>query len=341
MQVEKLKRYEKLKFLGEGQFATVYQARDRETGGIVAVKKIKYGNRTEAADGINRTALREVKLLLELKHPNIITLVDVFGHGSNISLVYDFMDTDLEEIIRDRESIVLTQANIKAYMIMILTGCEYLHANWILHRDMKPNNLLIDERGILKIGDFGLAKFYGSPNRELTHQVVTRWYRPPELLFGARIYATGVDMWAVGCIFAELLRREPLLPGDSDLGQLMKIFEVFGTPTPDNWPNAGILPDYVEFKPVQSVPLKAIFTAATPDVIALLEKMLTLNPAKRYTASEALQMDYFRTHPAPTPNFELPLPKSKLESIKAKSEALAKRKLSDETNAALRKKLQF
>ena len=348
MQTEKFKRYEKLNFLGEGQFATVYKARDTETGVIVAIKKIKYGNRIEAADGINRTALREIKLLKEIRHPNIIGLVDVFGHGSNISLVYDFMVTDLEEVIRDRESIVLSQSHIKAYMIMMLCGLEYLHTNWILHRDLKPNNLLLDERGVLKIGDFGLAKFYGSPNRGMTHQVVTRWYRAPELLFGSKMYSTGIDMWAVGCIFAELLRRDPLLPGETDLNQLVRIFDIFGTPNKNNWPNAESLPDFVEFNTTYPKPLKVIFSAATPDIIFVLENMLQLNPNRRCTCKEALAMPYFSNAPGPTPCEELPMPASVMERIKNKSDAMEgisrisalKRKPSEEV-VGLKKKLNF
>ena len=223
--VPKLSRYEKISFLGEGQFATVYKAKDVVTGNIVAVKKIKLGSRSEAKDGINRTALREIKLLQEIQHDNIINLSDVFGHKSNVSLVMDFMDTDLEVIIKDN-SIVLTPANIKSYILQTLLGLEYLHSKWILHRDLKPNNLLMNSNGILKIADFGLAKFYGSPNRQYTHMVVTRWYRAPELLFGARNYGTGVDVWAVGCILAELLLRIPFVAGDTDLDQLGKIFQV-------------------------------------------------------------------------------------------------------------------
>ena len=162
----------------------------------------------------------------EIQHDNIINLSDVFGHKSNVSLVMDFMDTDLEVIIKDN-SIVLTPANIKSYILQTLLGLEYLHSKWILHRDLKPNNLLMNSNGILKIADFGLAKFYGSPNRQYTHMVVTRWYRAPELLFGARNYGTGVDVWAVGCILAELLLRIPFVAGDTDLDQLGKIFQVW------------------------------------------------------------------------------------------------------------------
>lgn len=343
MAEDKLKRYEKIEFLGEGQFATVYKARDLLNGDkIVAVKKIKIGSRAEAKDGINRTALREIKLLQELSHPNIIGLLDVFGHKSNISLVFDFMDTDLEVIVKDT-TIVLTPSNIKAYVLMTLQGLEYLHINWILHRDLKPNNLLIDRQGILKIADFGLAKFFGSPNRVYTHQVVTRWYRAPELLFGARIYGTGVDMWAVGCILAELLLRVPFFPGDSDLDQLTKIFLVMGTPNEDRWPGLKALPDYVQFKQFPSIPLNNIFTAVSDDLISLLSKMLAVNPLERCSCTQALKMPYFSNKPAPSPGSQLPLPSS-LQTKKTESEeskASLKRKLSSADGGNLAKRLLF
>ncbi|KAK6643978.1 Cyclin-Dependent Kinase 7 [Polyplax serrata] len=324
---DKLKRYEKIEFLGEGQFATVYKAKDIETDAIVAVKKIKIGSRIEAKDGINRTALREIKILQELKHPNIIGLLDVFGHRSNVSLVFDFMDTDLEIIVKDT-NIVLTPSNIKAYILMTLQGLEYMHNNWFLHRDLKPNNLLVNSEGILKLGDFGLAKFYGSPNRIYTHQVVTRWYRSPELLFGARIYGVGVDMWAVGCILAELLLRVPFLQGESDLDQLTKIFQVLGTPTEETWPGMKGLPDFIQFKPSVGTPFRDIFTAATNDLLDLLSKLLAMCPSERCTASEALQMEYFRNKPYPTPGCQLPLPTS-IRSRKQEERHTLKRKLMD------------
>uniref|UniRef100_A0A8C1VSN0 Cyclin-dependent kinase 7 n=1 Tax=Cyprinus carpio TaxID=7962 RepID=A0A8C1VSN0_CYPCA len=278
------KRYEKLDFLGEGQFATVYKARDKTTNTIVAIKKIKVGHRTEAKDGINRTALREIKLLQELTHPNIIGLLDAFGHKSNISLVFDFMETDLE--------------------------------------DLKPNNLLLDENGVLKLADFGLAKAFGSPNRVYTHQVVTRWYRAPELLFGARMYGVGVDMWAVGCILAELLLRVPFLAGDSDLDQLTKIFEALGTPTEETWPGMSSLPDYVSFKLFPGTPLEHIFSAAGDDLLELLKGLFTFNPCTRATASQALKMKYFSSRPGPTPGPQLPRPNSSTEALKEKENLL-------------------
>ncbi|KAG8516128.1 Cyclin-dependent kinase 7, partial [Galemys pyrenaicus] len=275
------KRYEKLDFLGEGQFATVYKARDKNTNQIVAIKKIKLGHRSEAKDGINRTALREIKLLQELSHPNIIGLLDAFGHKSNISLVFDFMETDLE--------------------------------------DLKPNNLLLDENGVLKLADFGLAKSFGSPNRIYTHQVVTRWYRAPELLFGARMYGVGVDMWAVGCILAELLLRVPFLPGDSDLDQLTRIFETLGTPTEEQWPDMCSLPDFVTFKSFPGIPLQHIFSAAGDDLLDLIQGLFLFNPCTRITAAQALKTKYFSNRPGPTPGCQLPRPNCPVETLKEQS----------------------
>uniref|UniRef100_A0A4W3JPN1 Cyclin-dependent kinase 7 n=1 Tax=Callorhinchus milii TaxID=7868 RepID=A0A4W3JPN1_CALMI len=285
------KRYEKLDFLGEGQFATVYKAKDKITNNIVAIKKVS----------INRTALREIKLLQELSHPNIIGLLDAFGHKSNISLVFDFMETDLE--------------------------------------DLKPNNLLIDENGILKLADFGLAKSFGSPNRVYTHQVVTRWYRSPELLFGARMYGVGVDMWAVGCILAELLLRTPFLPGDSDLDQLTKIFEALGTPTEDLWPSMTNLPDYVSFKSFPGTPLEHIFSAAGDDLLEILQDLFTFNPSTRITASQALKNRYFSNRPGPTPGPQLPRPNAPTETLKEQDvKAAIKRKRTENTETGIVKK---
>lgn len=337
--MNKLKRYEKIEFLGEGQFATVYKAKDVETDNIVAVKKIKIGSRQEAQDGINRTALREIKLLQELHHKNLIGLLDVFGHMSNVSLVFDFMDTDLEVIIKDN-TIILTTANVKSYILQTLQGLEYLHLNWILHRDLKPNNLLVNAAGVLKIGDFGLAKLYGSPNRINTHQVVTRWYRAPELLFGAKQYSTCIDMWAVGCILAELLLRVPLFPGESDLDQLTKIFGVFGNPTEENWPGLKTLSDYIEFKPFTPIPLKNIFTAAGDDLLDILEGLLVLNPIKRKECSECLQMPFFSNKPAPTVGSKLPLPQN-IRKTKDDKPSLKRKLLDAAEGGTLSKRLFF
>jgi len=338
---EKLKRYEKIVFLGEGQFATVYKARDTKTNNIVAVKKIKLGSRLEARDGINRTALREIKIMQEIHHENLLSLQDVFGYKSDVSLVFDFMDTDLEVIIRDTDNIVLTPSNIKSYMIQTLQGLEFLHKHWVLHRDIKPNNLLVNSQGVLKVADFGLARFFGSPNRPYSHQVVTRWYRCPELLFGARHYGTGVDTWSVGCVLAELLKRQAYFPGESDIQQLTCIFTALGTPDFDSWPGMDQLPDYIAFKPMPGNTLKELFPAAQADLLQVLEGLLAINPLKRLDCTQTLQLPYFSNNPPPTPGPLLPLP----PSIKKAEdpEKRLKRKLVEASGVpnTIKKRLQY
>ncbi|CAK5053580.1 unnamed protein product [Meloidogyne enterolobii] len=265
-------KYEKIKHLGEGQFANVYQAKDLYTGKIVAIKKIKLGSRHEARDGINRTAIREIKLLTELYHDNVIALLDVIGHRTSIQLVFDFMETDLE--------------------------------------DLKPNNLLMNLNGRIKIADFGLARYFGSPTRIYTHQVVTRWYRAPELLYGARAYGVGVDTWAMGCIIAELLLRVPIFPGESDLDQLVKIYNVLGMPTEETWPGLTSLPDYIQLQNCgQGYELKNVFPAASDDLLELIFGCLLFDPLKRLTATQALHSQYFKSLPYACDDSELPIVK--------------------------------
>lgn len=198
----------------------------------------------------------------------------------------------------------------------------------------------MNTNGVLKIGDFGLAKFYGSPNRVYTHQVVTRWYRCPELLFGARLYGTGVDIWAIGCILAELLLRIPFLPGDSDLDQLTKIFQALGTPTEEKWAGLKLLPDYISFKHFPGTPLKDIFTAAPDDLLQLIERLLALYPMDRCTCTEALQMPYFTNKPTATVGPKLPMPSSYMLNGEEKKPNL-KRKTENDLGNIPKKKLQF
>jgi cyclin-dependent kinase 7 len=295
-------RYERGAILGEGTFGIVHAAVQKSTQRRVAIKQFKRG---KFKDGVEFTALREVKLQAELKHPNVVELLDVFVHNDTMNVVFEILPNNLDNVIKDK-SIVLTQADIKAYMKMLLEGLAYCHDHYVLHRDLKPENLLIGPDGQVKIGDFGLARIYGSPNRNMTSMVCTIWYRPPELLFGAREYSGSVDMWGVGCIFAELMLRMPYLTGMNEIDQLGKIFHALGTPTEDAWPGMASLPNYIEFTANTAPPLSAIFSAASEDALDLLAKLLKYNPAERPTAEEALQHPYFTTAPAPTPVEKLP-----------------------------------
>ncbi|KAJ1262740.1 hypothetical protein BS78_09G133200 [Paspalum vaginatum] len=304
-------RYLKGEKLGEGTYGIVFKAIDTKTENTVAIKKILIGK--DSKEGVNFTALREIKLLKELKDPNIIELIDCFPHKKNLHLVFEFMETDLEAVIKDK-TIRLTPADIKSYVQMMLKGLAFCHKKWVLHRDMKPNNLLIGADGQLKLADFGLARMFGSPGRNFTHQVFARWYRAPELLFGSKQYGSGVDIWAAGCIFAELLNRKPFLQGSSDIDQIGKIFASLGTPKSSQWPDMVYLPDYVEYQYVAPTPLRTLFPSASDDALDLLSKMFAYDPKARITAQQALEHRYFSTLPAPTIPSQLPRPRRKGES---------------------------
>ncbi|KAK4775496.1 hypothetical protein SAY87_023457 [Trapa incisa] len=314
-------RYLKREKLGEGTYGVVYKAIDTKTGQVVAIKKIRIGKQKE---GVNFTALREIKLLKELKDPNIIELIDAFPHKGNLHLVFEFMETDLEAVIRD-SNIFLSPADIKSYLQMTLKGLAVCHKKWVLHRDMKPNNLLIGSNGQLKLADFGLARIFGSPERRFTPQVFASWYRAPELLYGAKQYGPSVDVWAAGCIFAELLLRRPFLQGSSDIDQLGKIFAAFGTPTSSQWPDLVCLPDYVEYQYVPAPQLRSLFPMASDDTLDLLSKMFTYDPKSRISAQQALEHRYFTSAPLPTNPDKLPRPAAKREPVNPRVSEISSR----------------
>ncbi|KAF2068451.1 hypothetical protein CYY_010221, partial [Polysphondylium violaceum] len=237
-------------------------------------------------------------------------LLDVFVHKSNIYLVFELMQWDLQQVIEDR-SVILKPGDIKSYMKMLFQGVNACHKNWILHRDLKPNNLLMSSDGVLKLADFGLARQYGSPNKVFSPQAVTIWYRAPELLFGAKSYGPSVDMWSIGCIFAELMLRTAYLPGNNEIDQLRKINSALGTITESNWPGVTCLPNYIRFTEHPATPFKQLFTAANDEAIDLLTKLLTYHPLSRISAEEALRHPYFTTGPKATDPKDLPVPLSK------------------------------
>ncbi|KAF6123561.1 cyclin dependent kinase 20 [Phyllostomus discolor] len=228
--------------IGEGAHGIVFKAKHVETGEIVALKKVAL-RRLE--DGIPNQALREIKALQEIgDNQYVVQLKAVFPHGAGFVLAFEFMLSDLAEVVRHTQR-PLAQAQVKSYLQMLLKGVSFCHANNIVHRDLKPANLLISSSGQLKIADFGLARVFSPDGSRLyTHQVATRWYRAPELLYGARQYDQGVDLWAVGCILGELLNGSPLFPGENDIEQLCCVLRILGTPSPQLWPEITELPDY-------------------------------------------------------------------------------------------------
>ena len=300
-------RYIKGAALGEGTFGVVTKAEDTVTHKIVAIKKIRLGKYKE---GVNFTAIREIKLLQELRHPHVIELVDCFPHKRNLNLVFECCESDLEAVIKDK-FLPFGTPEIKSYMQMTLRAVAYCHETWVLHRDLKPNNLLIAPNGALKLADFGLARVFGSPNRKFTHQVFARWYRAPELLLGSKVYGPGVDNWAVGCVFAELMLRKPFFPGSSDIDQLGRIYQGLGTPTEATWPGHKTLPDYMEFSKQAAPDLRQTFPNAPPDALDLLKKLMAFDPNRRVSAAEALRHEYFTTPPLATPFPDLPKPTQK------------------------------
>eukprot|EP01009_Symbiontida_sp_KSa7_P007166 NODE_381_length_1002_cov_549.683106_g296_i0.p1 GENE.NODE_381_length_1002_cov_549.683106_g296_i0~~NODE_381_length_1002_cov_549.683106_g296_i0.p1 ORF type:complete len:304 (-),score=49.35 NODE_381_length_1002_cov_549.683106_g296_i0:89-973(-) len=257
--------------------------------------------------------IREVKILNEIRHAHIIGLLDTFVHRGALHMVYDFMDGDLARLLKAPSE--LSAGDIKAFLGMLLRAVHACHSAWILHRDIKPENILMSATGDYKLCDFGLAKYYAEDSiKAFSPGAVTRWYRPPELLFGARQYGTHVDMWSVGCIFAEFFLRRALFPGDTELDVLALIFGLFGAPSEGSWPGVTELPNYIAFRDIEPAkpPAKALkwmLGNASDAALSLMSEMLALNPNKRISAEQALLHSYFSLDPAATPGDRLPRPK--------------------------------
>lgn len=310
---ETRQRYVKDQKIGEGTYAVVYLGHVKsDTESKVAIKKIKV--QTEYRDGLAMDAIREVKFLQELSHPNIIALHAVFSSkNQNLNLVLEYLPRgDLEMLIRDSQNISYGTAEIKAWMGMLGRGVWFCHENFVLHRDIKPNNLLIAADGDVKLADFGLARSFADPYRGMTSNVITRWYRPPELLFGARSYSGTVDVWSMGMVFAELILRVPFVAGITDMNQLELICQAIGTPTEANWPGVSKLEGYLKFDSSKLEPVHGrdfymkTFATAGPLGVDLLMTMLVLDPRKRSTARQVLEHKWWTSAPRPTPKEELP-----------------------------------
>lgn len=319
-----ISQFEVLQKLGEGTFGEVYKAKSIRTGSVVALKKILLHNEK---DGFPITALREIKLLKVLSHPNVLKLEEMAverfkGEGRKKATMYmvtPYMDHDLAGLL-ENPNVQFTEPQIKCYMLQLLEGLRYIHDNHILHRDMKAANLLINNYGILQIADFGLARHYdenvpqpgqgnGEAKRDYTTLVVTRWYRPPELLLQLRRYTPAIDMWGVGCVFGEMFKGKPILAGNSDINQAHIIFDLVGSPNEDNMPGWSSLPGCEGVKSFGNKPgnLAQVFREIRPSAVSLLSELLKLDWRRRINAIDALRHPYFREEPFPAKPESLPV----------------------------------
>ncbi|KAK0306538.1 hypothetical protein LTR57_005100 [Friedmanniomyces endolithicus] len=353
-------RFDLLNHIEEGSYGFVSRAREVTTGEVVAVKKLKLDPTRDA--GFPVTALREIQCLYAAKsHRHIVDLREVVcGEQENPSdtyLVMEFLEHDLKTLQEEMEEPFLP-SEIKTLLLQLSSAVAFLHDHWILHRDLKTSNILLNNRGEIKLADFGMARFVGDPApANLTQLVVTLWYRAPELLLGAKDYNGSIDIWSLGCIFGELLTKQPLFQGKNEVEQLSKvshssspdthtstglertryvypsidddtqIFSLCGLPSEDTWPafkrlpNAGSLRLPPASKASQGSIIRSKFSTLTNAGVALLNDLLSLNPAARPTAKGILEHAYFREDPRPKPTAMFPTFPSKAGQEKRRRHA--------------------
>ncbi|RWS03433.1 cyclin-dependent kinase 17-like protein, partial [Dinothrombium tinctorium] len=288
----KMETYIKLDKLGEGTYATVFKGKSRLTDNLVALKEIKL----EHEEGTPCTAIREVSLLRDLKHNNIVTLHDIIHTEKTLTLVVEYLEKDLKQYMEDCSSI-LSMNNVKIFLFQLLRGLSYCHRRRILHRDLKPQNLLINDRGELKLADFGLARAKSVPTKTYSNEVVTLWYRPPDVLLGSTEYTTAIDMWGVGCIFFEMSSGWPLFPGSTVEDELHLIFRTLGTPTEETWPGITKNHEFLSYKFPHYYPEPLVNRVPRLDNegLDLLKSFLKFEPRNRITASQAMKHNYFNS----------------------------------------------
>ncbi|KAG0227585.1 cyclin-dependent protein kinase [Mortierella sp. GBA43] len=319
-------KYDILGFISSGTYGRVYKAKskNKDDGKEYAIKKFKPDKEGEAATyvGISQSACREIALCRELHHENIVGLQEVLLEDKSIHMVFEYAEHDLLQIIGSYSHQPLKRIppyTIKSFLWQLLNGVAYLHANWVMHRDLKPANILVTASGVVKVGDLGLARLFYKPLQPLFNGdkvVVTIWYRAPELLLGSRHYTKAIDIWAIGCIFAELITLRPIFKGEEakvenkktvpfQKNQLQKIFEVLGFPTKERWPTIEQQPEYSNLiPPRQPMPngLRGLYQEwhlKSEQGYNLLAAMLEYDPLKRITAEEALNHPYFQEDPKP------------------------------------------
>ena len=297
-------KYHKLELLGEGTYGKVYKARCTVTSQLVAIKRLF--NTSDEGEGLSATTLREIAILKEIKHENIIALRDVLFHPPKLTLVFELCDCDLKKQMRSQ----LGSETIRSYAYQMLKGIECMHKQQIVHRDLKPQNILVcDEGKTIKICDFGLARVEGIPIKKYSHEAVTLWYRPPDVILGSSNYGLGVDIWSAGCIIAEMLGGEAIFNGKNECEQLHKMFTLLGRPTAEDYPNMAKFPEMKKFqneaqcmmdesigrvpKLEEWVTTHRVRERGGEEAVELLRGMLQYNPRTRWTATKCLEHAYF------------------------------------------------
>ncbi|KAJ7068303.1 Pkinase-domain-containing protein [Mycena amicta] len=291
--------YAIMNHVGEGTFGKVYKAQNTITRVFVALKRIRMESEKE---GFPVTAMREIKLLQSLRHENVVRLFEMMVSNGSVYMVFEYMEHDLTGILSQNQ-FSFTDAHLKSLCRQMLAGLAYLHHKGVIHRDIKGSNILINNRGELKLADFGLARFYQKRRRsDYTNRVITLWYRPPELLLGATVYGPEVDMWSAGCIMLELFTKKPVFQGNDEIHQLDTIYRVIGTPTVDRWPEVANLPWYELVKPREVIPnhFREMFRKwMSQAALDLAERLLFYDPVARATAVQALEAPYFTQEEPP------------------------------------------
>ncbi|XP_068615661.1 serine/threonine-protein kinase MAK-like [Brachionichthys hirsutus] len=286
-----MNRYTTLKQLGDGTYGSVLMGRSKESGELVAIKRMKrkFYSWEECMD------LREVKSLKKLNHANVVKLKEVIRENDHLYFVFEYMKENLYQLMKDRENKMFSENEIRNIMFQVLSGLVFVHKHGFFHRDMKPENLLCMGPELIKIADFGLAREIRS-KPPYTDYVSTRWYRAPEVLLRSSTYSSPIDLWAVGCIMAELYTLRPLFPGNSEVDEIFKICQVLGTVKKMDWPEGHQLASAMNFRFPQCVPthLKTLIPNASNEAIALMKDLLQWDPKKRPTAVQALRYPYFQ-----------------------------------------------
>ncbi|GAN08620.1 cyclin-dependent kinase 10-like [Mucor ambiguus] len=287
--------FEKLNRVGEGTYGVVYRVVDKKTKQIVALKKIRMERET---DGMPVSSLREISILKRMRHQNIVNVTDVAvgPRLESIFLVMEYCEQDLGSLL-DMVPTPYSPSEIKCLMLQLLKGLEYCHSHSIIHRDLKMSNLLLTSSGLLKIADFGLARTLSLPGKPMTPNVVTLWYRAPEVLFGDSNYTTAIDLWSVGCIMGELMQHKPLLPGNTEQAQLDMIVKLLGSPNDTIWPGFSKLPAAKMLVLPKQSNIKEVFPRYSDNTLALLAGLLTYNPRSRFNVKQAMAHLYFQEAP--------------------------------------------